>query len=207
MLATNIYSSSLMAFAVSYGLIAIAPGPNFLLVAHAGAAGSRMAAIATTLGIATGASLLALLASTSSSILIENAAMRQMGGWAFGIVLTWGGVRLIRREITARSSETPIMPGSARFGLGFFTALLNPLSALFFASAGLHYKTALGGIPAPVIASTVFLVALFWFSLVGLGMSLKPVREHYERFRGAFNITTGGLLLVSGLSAVLASST
>lgn len=207
MFATSIYSSSLMAFAVSYGLIAIAPGPNFLLVAHAGAAGSRMAAIATTLGIATGASLLALLASTSSSMLIENAAVRQVGGWAFGIVLIWGGVRLIRREVIARSSEAPIMPGSARFGLGFFTALLNPLSALFFASAGLHYKSDLGGIPSTAIASTVFLIALFWFSLVGLSMSLKTVRQHYERYRRAFNITTGSLLLVSGFSAVLAANT
>lgn len=206
MFGTSIHSSSLMAFAVSYGLLAIAPGPNFLLVAHAGAAGSRRAAIATTIGIATGASLLALLASTSSSILVENAALRRMGGWAFGAVLIWGGLRLIRREVAAKPSEPVIMP-SARFGLGFFTALLNPLSAVFFASAALRYKTRLGDVPALAIAATVFLVALFWFNIVGFGMSLRTVREHYERYRKAFNIVAGVLLLSSGLSAVLVART
>ncbi|KQZ15245.1 hypothetical protein ASD44_15160 [Mesorhizobium sp. Root554] len=196
------HASGMLAFAGSYATLAMIPGPNFVIVARASLAGSRMAAVTTAGGVAAGASLLALLAASSCAVLFTNASFHFFATIIFAAMLLAGGARLIGSTMREAEIPAPRPVREPHFGLGFLTALTNPLSAVFFASASVTLDYSQNGIPAHAMALTVFLVAACWFGLVAIGISAASSSALYMRCRRPFGIGAGLLLIWYASTAV-----
>ena len=199
------HASGMLAFAGSYATMAMIPGPNLLIVARASVDGSRFAAMMTAGGVAAGASLLALLAGSSCAVLFTDASFHFFATVIFAAMLLMGGVKLIAAGLQTASAR-PDRPGrDPHFGLGFLTALTNPVSAVFFGSASVHLSYSSNGIQAHAMAITVFLVAACWFGLVAISISAATSSMFYIRCRRPFTIGAG-LLLIWYASAAVAGA-
>ncbi len=194
--------SGMLTFAVSYATLAMIPGPNTLIVARASLAGSRFAALATAAGVAVGASLLALLAAGSCAALFADTGFRVVASVVFAIMLSLVGVRLVAGSLHSDGATMVPTGRNPHFGLGFLTALTNPVSAVFFGSASVRLGEGLGGGSAETIAVTVFLVAACWFGLVAIGVAALSSNSLYLRCRRPFALFAGLLLIWQAFSTV-----
>lgn len=198
------HATGMLAFAGSYATMAMIPGPNLLIVARASVTGSRLAAVMTAGGVAAGAGLLALLAGSSCAALFTDASFRFFATVIFAAMLLMGGIKLIATGMQAGLIRHDRPGRDPHFGLGFLTALTNPLSAVFFGSASVHLYSS-SGVEAHAMAITVFLVAACWFGLVAIGLSAASSSVFYTRCRRPFGIGAG-LLLIWYASAAVAGA-
>jgi threonine/homoserine/homoserine lactone efflux protein len=129
--------STLLVFALSTLLLAIAPGPDtFFIVSRSTALGMR-AGFAATFGVSVGILVHTMLAAVGVSALLAASP------WAFEILKLIGGGYLIYVGVSLligsfrnnRSSPEQLVsavPLSSIFLQGFLTNVLNPKVALFF---------------------------------------------------------------------------
>ena len=197
-----VHPPGILAFAAAYAIIAIIPGPNLLIVARASMAGSRYGALITAWGVACGASLLALVAASSSAVFITDTLFRASANAVFAMMLLMVGVKLISNSGTL-ARAAPVTPSrSPHFGVGFLTALSNPISAVFFSSASVHFNVGVGGSRAEAIAMAVFLVAACWFGLVALAISVASTHSLFARCQRPIRLGAGALLIWYGSVAI-----
>lgn len=213
--------SGLWPFLSSYLMLLVMPGPNAAVVIQASLHGSRRTSLLAACGIASGAGLLAALASGGVFALAPQdggggEAMRGAANAVFVLVLLICGWKAVRRSLKASpcNRSQAALPGTRQFVAGFLTAAANPITATFFAAfiagagaqgAGVHpvFLTPL------VFAPVVFLLVAGWF--VGLGTLLRraPVRRLFHRCWRAVDGLAGAVLILAAClnaSAMLAAS-
>ncbi|MEO3999044.1 LysE family transporter [Mesorhizobium sp. CAU 1732] len=174
----------MLPFVAGYGALLIVPGPSMLAVSSAGMRGARRCAGAAAFGVAIGTALLILGVFQARAQLASVPALSIAGELMFAATLLIVGANTIRRAVlpingiaAARARGT----GTACFVLGLLAALTNPISLAFFTSVVLS-------VPAEALAQSrvmlpigVFVMALGWFSLVGLAVSSAMARSISSR--------------------------
>ncbi|WP_410596942.1 LysE family transporter [Amycolatopsis sp. lyj-23] len=185
---------------LAYLPAAISPGPNFVLIAHTAAAGTRRAAVGVALGVVAAGGLLAAVAVFGLGALLARepwlaTALRVV----CGAYLAWLGVRL---WLTARAPETA--PDEARgsaFRRGVLSNLTNPKAAAFFGSV---LTAALPPTePTAVKAAAVALIVAAsagWHLSVALLFSSPATQRWYAHAKPALNRVVGTVLVVLGLT-------
>ncbi|GAB3148460.1 LysE family translocator [Amycolatopsis sp. NPDC004378] len=190
---------------LAYLPAAISPGPNFVLIAHTAAAGTRRAAVAVALGVVAAGGALAAVAVFGLGTVLAGApwlatALRVVcGGY-----LAWLGVRLWWR---ARAPEEPGDDGTpdrrpaALFRRGVVSNLTNPKAAAFFGSV--LTATLPPAEPAAVKAAAVGLIVVAstgWHLSVALLFSSPATQRWYARAKPALNRVVGTVLVVLGVA-------
>ncbi|MET8851484.1 LysE family transporter [Amycolatopsis sp. NPDC004625] len=188
---------------LAYLPAAISPGPNFVLIAHTAAAGSRRAAVAVALGVVAAGGLLAAVAVFGLGALLAREPWLAVGlRIVCGAYLAWLGVRL---WLTANRPESapPAARGNA-FRRGVLSNLTNPKAAAFFGSV---LTAALPPTePAAVKAAAVALIvaaSAAWHLSVALLFSSPSTQRWYARAKPALNRVVGTILLALGVTLAI----
>lgn len=196
-------AATLATVLLAYLPAAVSPGPNFVLIAHTAAAGTRRAAVAVALGVVVAGGVLAAVAVFGLGSLLARApwlatALRVV----CGAYLAWLGVRLWLR---ARAPDTrpPEGHGSA-FRQGVLSNLTNPKAAAFFGSV--LTATLPPTEPTAVKAAAVALIvatSAAWHLSVALLFSSPATQRWYSHAKPALNRVVGTILVVLGLVLAL----
>ncbi|WP_103353459.1 LysE family transporter [Amycolatopsis sp. CA-128772] len=193
-------AAALATVLLAYLPAAISPGPNFVLIAHTAAAGTRRAAVAVALGVVAAGGLLAAVAVFGlGAVLAREPWLATALRIGCGAYLAWLGLRLWR---TARAPETvpPAGHGNA-FRRGVLSNLTNPKAAAFFGSV---LTAALPPTePTAVKAAAVGLIvaaSAAWHLSVALLFSSPATQRWYAHAKPALNRVVGTILVVLGLA-------
>lgn len=199
----------LATLAAAQVVIAMAPGPNTLIVLHAGMQGRRFGLAAASgiwpvgLLFAT-AGLLGL--GTAISMLPEIAEAMRI---ACGLYLLWLGARAIRRSFgegaIAVGTAPATMTSGEAFRAGVLTNITNPKSIAYymsiFAATGASELGAAEQTAALVMMPTL---SFLWYAMLALVVASPPVasmvdrgRSWFDRLAGLTMIGFGTRLLVS----------
>lgn len=192
-----------LAFAIYYGLLAMSPGPNLLVVTAAGFGHSRREAMSAALGIALGAALLAGCINVLTLIIAKYGIAEATATLAFSAVLmTVGARQLVCAARTAEGMpERRCSPAGSYFLLALLTALTNPVSAGFFlVNAAPAVNVA--PMPAGLMAGIVFAVAMTWFSLIAVLTAMPRARLFHARWRRPMTALSGVILIFVAVAAV-----
>ncbi|WP_276120175.1 LysE family translocator [Pararhizobium qamdonense] len=198
-------TTQLVPFAVAYFMLAMVPGPNFAVVANASLNSDRSDVLRAAFGIATGAGLLSAFVSLGAGSLLSGETTRRLLALIFGTYLIFLALRSWSKAATLRNlfHLSGAVETRGRFRLAFLTAIANPVTAMFVASASPPYSSRGGW---ALIAVTVFLVAIGWFGLVGLSISMLKGRSVNQRWANLMNMTFGAIFMVLGVAMVLSGS-
>ncbi|WP_410671739.1 LysE family translocator [Amycolatopsis sp. cmx-4-68] len=200
---------------LAYLPAAVSPGPNFVLIAHTAATGTRRAAMAIALGVVAAGGLLAAVAVFGLGSVLARApwlatALRVLcGGY-----LAWLGLRLWQRARTPEpAGQEPeprraeaLPPNNCRepakhFRRGVVSNLTNPKAAAFFGSV---LTAALP--PAEPVAVKAAAVALIvaasaaWHLSVAVLFSSPATQRWYAHAKPALNRVVGTILVVLGVT-------
>ncbi len=184
----------------------ISPGPDFIITVKQSLSSGRLAGYYTALGITAGISvhitycILGLGLIISQSILALNVLK-----YAGAIYLIYLGVKALRSkaevatEIRAVQSQTPVQA----FRTGLLTNLLNPKATLFILSLFTvvvkpHTSIATQFSYGLMMATSTML----WFTLVSTVLTIKPIREQFQRFKHWIDRTMGVALIALGIKIV-----
>jgi len=192
-------AATLATVLLAYLPAAVSPGPNFVLIAHTAAAGSRRAAVAVALGVVAAGGLLAAVAVFGlGALLAREPWLATTLRIVCGAYLAWLGLRL---WWTARAPETapPATHGNA-FRRGVLSNLTNPKAAAFFGSV--LTATLPPTEPTAVKAAAVALIVVAssaWHLSVALLFSSPATQRWYARAKPALNRAVGTILVVLGV--------
>jgi threonine efflux protein len=184
---------------LAYLPAAVSPGPNFVLIAHTAAAGSRRAAVAVALGVVVAGGLLAAVAVFGlGSLLARTPWLATALRVVCGAYLAWLGARLWLRA-RAPEAAAPAGHGNA-FRQGVVSNLTNPKAAAFFGSV--LTATLPPSEPTAVKATAVALIVVAstaWHLSVALLFSSPATQRWYAHAKPALNRVVGTILVVLGL--------
>lgn len=188
---------------LAYLPAAVSPGPNFVLIAHTAAAGTRRAAVAVALGVVAAGGLLAAVAVFGLGTVLARVPWLATGlRVVCGGYLAWLGVRLWLRardpEPADRGDEAA--PPSGHFRQGVVSNLTNPKAAAFFGSV--LTATLPPTEPTAVKAAAVALILLtstVWHLSVALLFSAPATQRWYAHAKPALNRVVGTVLVVLGV--------
>lgn len=191
-----------------YLMVLVSPGPNFLVITQSAISESRRHAMYTALGVASGSTVLAILAATGMGLLLSHFAwvhrVTQLLGGAY---LVYIGVRIWRQ---AREPVPQQQPAGARRSLGAayrygaMTNLTNPKALVFFTTIFATLMTP--SLPAWVKFASVaeiFALSTIWHLILATVFSSGQVQGVYRRAKGGINRVTGGLLSALGVQMLL----
>ena len=199
----------LATLAAAQVVIAMAPGPNTLIVIHAGMHGRRLGLAAACgiwpVGFAFAAAGLFGLGTVLTALPEIAEALRI----ACGLYLLWLGVAAIRRSF---GDDAPAGIGPARemtagdaFRAAAVTNLVNPKSIAYymsiFAATG---ASSLGSIEQSAALILMPTLSFIWYATLALAVASPPVtavvdrgRPWFDRLAGATMIGFGAKLLAS----------
>ncbi|WP_411880442.1 LysE family translocator [Polaromonas sp. YR568] len=192
--------------AALYLMLAVSPGPNFLVITLAAVSESRRHALCVGLGVSTASVLWASLAAVGLGILISHFnGLQQILQVAGGIYLLYIGIRLIRQAHLPLPESSPQAgrSGWQAYRYGLATNLTNPKSLVFFSSAFATLFTP--GLPVWMRVAAVGVVAvisLTWNFLVATLFCRSSTRQGYRRAKRWIDRLTGGLLALFGLRLI-----
>ncbi|MFJ9779732.1 LysE family translocator [Amycolatopsis sp. NPDC101161] len=207
----NSAAATLGTVLLAYLPAAVSPGPNFVLIAHTAAAGTRRSAVAVALGVVAAGGVLAAVAVFGlGSVLARTPWLATALRVVCGGYLAWLGVRLWWRarapddgsvERPASEGEPPASTRRGNhFRQGVVSNLTNPKAAAFFGSvltAALPptepTAVKLAAVALIVVASTA------WHLSVALLFSSPATQRWYTRAKPALNRVVGTILVVLGL--------
>ncbi|MFG1479698.1 LysE family translocator [Xanthobacter sp. V4C-4] len=192
-----------------FALAAVAPGPDFAVVARQSVVFGRRSGIFASLGI--GAALLVHAGYTLAGLglLVAHSlpafTLLKWAGCAYLVYVglrTWSAPAPLSAAPEAGdrgSGRSPISDGRS-FALGFLTNALNPKAVLFFLSlfgtvVSAATPLALQGLYA--LSMAVFLAC--WFTVVACAFTGRAVRDGLARLGRWFNRITGALLIGLGI--------
>ena len=131
----DLSSTQLSAFALASLLLAAAPGPGVTFLIARTLSEGRSAGLAATTGVALGNFGNALGASLGlAALLALNAALFAVVKWLGAAYLIALGIRLIAQSTSTKTTEHGMTERTRHFQDGFWVALLNPKTMLFFAA-------------------------------------------------------------------------
>ncbi|MCR6485171.1 LysE family transporter [Amycolatopsis sp. OK19-0408] len=185
---------------LAYLPAAVSPGPNFVLIAHTAAAGTRRAAVAVALGVVAAGGVLAAVAVFGlGAVLAREPWLATALRIVCGAYLAWLGLKLWLKA-RAPDAAPPTKHGSA-FRQGVLSNLTNPKAAAFFGSV--LTATLPPTEPAAVKAAAVALIVVAstaWHLSVALLFSAPATQRWYEHAKPALNRTVGTVLVVLGIT-------
>ena len=196
-------ASSLLGYAAAYAAMLVTPGPSFAVVSQTSLSATRREAAAVAIGLACGASLLIMLILRGTMTLPVSQALSTVGPFIGTALLLLIGLRTVRRALLVEASNglpTRQARKGSHFTIGLLTALTNPLSFAFFSSIAFAAHSTKIGMIDTVLPAGVFLMALSWFSLVAVMLSLPSIKSLYGRASRALDAITGVILIVIALS-------
>lgn len=198
--------SGLLTFATAYAAMLVTPGPSFAVVSQASLSASRREAALVVVGIAFGASLLIMLVLSGAANLPTYGQSEQLGRYAGPVLLLVIGFRSLRRSLL------PIAPGKSRlqkgssgghFVIGLVTAITNPISFAFFSSVALASRSIDTMMLERLLPLGVFLMALCWFGLLAMLLTLPLVKTIYTRSARQLDGIMGAVLIGIAVSWLL----
>src|SRR5271168_2308655 len=136
MLHSVLLSSTFAAFLVASIILAVTPGPGVIYVVTRTLSRGRQAGLASVVGIALGNLANATAASLGlAALLAASATAFAVMKFAGAAYLVFLGVKSLRaRPVIEVAPAVDPAPNTRLFSDGFFVALLNPKTALFFAA-------------------------------------------------------------------------
>ena len=201
----------LATIALIWGIAAVTPGPNFLVIVRASLTGDRKVAMATVAGTIAGTFVWGVAGWLGITALFAAApfafvALKIVGG----IYIAWLGLRILWNARTpgpgvtqVTRSTRPLSP-SGGFRLALATSIANPKSAVFVASlfaaalpAGYHWSQ---GVVAVLM---MMAISGTWYSGLALVLAKPSVAQAYNRARRAIDIATGAVFLAFGAKLAL----
>ncbi|WP_326948204.1 LysE family transporter [Amycolatopsis sp. NBC_01307] len=185
---------------LAYLPAAVSPGPNFVLIAHTAAAGTRRTAVSVALGVVAAGGLLAAVAVFGlGAVLARTPWLATALRVVCGAYLAWLGIRLWLRA-RAPESAPPAARGGA-FRQGVVSNLTNPKAAAFFGSV--LTATLPPSEPAGIKVAAVALIvtaSAVWHLSVALLFSAPATQRWYEHAKPALNRVVGTILVVLGVA-------
>ena len=196
---------AIAALAIPYGALVVSPGPNFLMVSHAGLTASRRSAFLAALGVALGAALLALAAHASSQVIGASRPIRIGAIVLVCVFLIYVGARLLWQGVNGRenASEASGYPNRAHFWFGLVTAATNPATAGFFVVHAVRRPGPVA-LTEPQVAAIVFAIALGWFGLVAVCAGAPAIQAFYRHRRRGLSACGGVTLILMALGSLSA---
>lgn len=202
-LAIHAEASSLFGYAAAYAATLVTPGPSFAVVSQTSLCSSRKEAVMVAIGLACGASLLIMLVLRGATSLPASQTIGMVGHFLGTALLLLIGLRTVRRSLLAAKQKAGLSTRARKgshFTVGLLTALTNPVSFAFFSSVALAANSARTGITDTLLPAGVFLMALCWFGLVAMLLSLPSFKSIYSRVSRPLDGITGVILIVIALS-------
>lgn len=200
--------ATLLAFTLAMFLLAISPGPGFLMVVARALTGGFAAGLAAIAGMVLGDILFLVLAvlglSALASVMGEFFLAVKLLGAAY---LIWLGVKMWRSHPALAQMETPEaarkrMPIWRSAALGFFVTLGNPKAILFYGAllptfVDFALLTAADVVVlSAIVAAMLFLVlGVYAFLAARAGRAIRSTRAMVW-----LNRVTGGLLVAAGIA-------
>lgn len=206
------YALLLAGVFAAHTLASISPGPNFLIVTQTAMSGSRAAAVATALGIATGAAVWSAAALLGLTVLFAqipwlHAGLRLLGG----IYLVVLGARLWRaadKPIARNAGDDVAHVAAAQaFRRGLFTNMTNPKAAIFYGSIFAAFLTP--DLPRWVALAAVAIIvanSAAWHVMLACLFSHQRAQRWYRRARRTIDRVCGAGLALLGLLLVVAAA-
>ncbi len=190
-------------------LVAMSPGPAFIVVSQQALARSRSAGVATALGVSVGSVIWVLLVILGIAVLMTKAA------WLYGLMRLIGGAYLIylgvqlwrgaREPLAEASRHDPLEHSLWRtFWRAILVQMLNPKAAVFFGSVFLTMLAP--GAPAwlkGVALGLVFVIEFGWYLVVATTFSSKPARRIYGNAKVWVERVAGAWLALFGVKLAL----
>lgn len=189
----------------------ISPGPSFILVARTAVAVSRRAAVSSALGMASGATVLAVAALLGLNALLSQVPMLYFAFKLFGgIYLLFLGFKIWREAATPiRIAEgAGPTPSSLprHFRLAAVTMLSNPKAAVQY---GVIFAAMLPQSPSLIFSVAlplaVFALEASWYLVVAFALSAPKPRKTYLEAKTSIDRAVGAVLGVIGIKLLLSS--
>lgn len=199
-------AANLVSFALSYLLLAVVPGPNFVIVSDAGLSSKRSDALSAALGIALGAGLLSVVVSVAANLIMADEIVRRVAATLFGLYLvllglkSWGRAGSVRRLMNMESAR----PTGGYFRLAFLTAVANPTTALFVGASSFSGKS-LSTIEIVGMPIIVFAIALIWSGMVAAILSKWGRIVVPSYLAGRRDFVFGAAFILLGLISILSA--
>jgi RhtB (resistance to homoserine/threonine) family protein len=201
--------ASLAGIALALLLVALSPGPAFIVVSQQAMARSRNAGLVTALGVSVGSVIWVLLVILGIAVLMTKAA------WLYGLLRLIGGAYLIYLGIQLwRGAREPLAEspghdaaGSTLWGTfwrAILIQMLNPKAAVFFGSVFLTLLAP--GAPAwlkGVALGLVFAIEFGWYLVVATTFSSKSARRIYGHAKAWVERVAGAWLALFGVRLAL----
>lgn len=194
----------LISIALLHWVILVTPGANVLVVTSLAASQSRRVAFFAGLGVTAVAgvwSALAVLAVLGvGAVFAAHPALRLSIQVAGGLYLIYVALRLWRSGTSSAAHEAAELSALAAFRVGFLTNIMNPKSALFFASV---FATSMPEQPSPLLLSLAVVVVLAnafaWHTLLAVAFSHSRIQTAYARSHALVARVAGALVGVFGI--------
>ena len=197
----------LASVAAVYFLLAVSPGPNFLLITHAAASQSRRTAFFICFGVSSASVIWAALAAAGLGLVIQRFEglyrLLQVVGGLYLIYLAWSMFRASPSNTAAVHVNVPDTAWHA-YRRGLMTNIGNPKSLAFFGSAFASLFAADQPVGVQMLAVLVVAVISLAGNLVVLLMFSRPaVRVAYRGMKTLIDRVAGALLGVFGARLLL----
>lgn len=189
-----------------YAAVVVSPGPNFALITRLAVSGARSTAFGATFGLASAATLYAVLSMTGLALVLTRV------GWLASAVQILGGCYLVYLGVMAwlsddatetRQQQVPSGNLAVGFRMGALVNLSNPKGIAFFIglyAVAVPPETALWA-KAAILAGG-FMLEIVWYSFAILLLSSRPARAAYQRFGRWIERGIGTLLVAFGLRLI-----
>jgi RhtB (resistance to homoserine/threonine) family protein len=200
---------ALAGIALALLLVAMSPGPAFIVVSQQALTRSRSAGVATALGVSVGSVIWVVLVIVGIAVLMTKAA------WLYGLMRLIGGAYLFYLGVQLwRGAREPLGEASRLDAVGstlwrtFWRAILiqmlNPKAAIFFGSVFLTMLAP--GAPTwlkGVALGLVFVIEFGWYLVVATTFSSKPARRIYGNAKVWVERVAGAWLALFGVKLAL----
>ena len=202
--------------AIALAIGVISPGPSFIFVAQTAMQKTRAHGIATSLGMGTGALILALLAILGLFVVLQTVpvlyfALKILGGLYLLYIayIMWKSAdeaivaSTTNQSIQADSSKTQHGSLYKAYVLGLLTQLSNPKTAIVI--GGIFMAFLPEQIPKysiVLLSLMAFIIDASWYMVVSVALTTARAQSVYRRFKKYINRFASGLMALLGLKLV-----
>ncbi|WP_372410370.1 LysE family translocator [Streptomyces luteireticuli] len=212
-------TTAILGFALFSLLVAVAPGPDLLLVLRNCLRGGRRAGSATALGVAAGSLAWGVAAAFGLAAALQrwDAAFTvvRLAGAAYLVFLGAQALWAQRRAVALSSEEVPVPEDAgpppragAAFRQGVLSCLLNPKVGVFFVAVAPQF---LPDGASPLGTTLLFgaidaVIAAAWMLLVAAGADRMMAWLRRPRVHRNLERATGGILVALGIGTAVESA-
>lgn len=198
----------LLSVATLYTLLAISPGPNFLVITQAAISRSRSQALCIALGVSTASVIWASLAALGLAIVLAQflwlqRALQVLGGCYLlyvGIMMLWNA----RSPLDVGSAAVVEVSNWQAYLAGLLTNLANPKTLMFFTSVFASLLS--GDLPANVklaAIGVVVAISVTWNVLTVTIFAMEKSRRFYARGKVWIDTVMGAFITFFSLKLIL----